>query len=337
MNTVTVPATAPVPTGNVWLPTPEDPATIPVPLPVIIVAVEGPYTEQDRKLWTFLLHAVWDDLETQPVHELPVRDINLMFRQLSGRHHSDWIWESAKRLAKTTVEWRVTQGDKRYKKGISALFGAETEEEDRERGVLRFNFPPLLIPILKDPRRFARLRTHFMIELSGKYAVTLYELLESAANKEMPVLKVGVEELRQWLKVPEGKLHRWQDFRRRVLEPAIQQINERPDGAGFSVKMQPMKEGRSISRVHFEVVKTKEREAIDLKLRDKDRQLDLFAVRLKTSTYERAKQVASGWDIYAMEAEWREWGMQQKDWPPQNPDGAFINFCKKRGPYPGTA
>ena len=77
MNTVTVPATAPVPTGNVWLPTPEDPATIPVPLPVIIVAVEGPYTEQDRKLWTFLLHAVWDDLETQPVHELPVRDINL--------------------------------------------------------------------------------------------------------------------------------------------------------------------------------------------------------------------------------------------------------------------
>jgi hypothetical protein len=37
-----------------------------------------------------------------------------------------------------------------------------------------------------------------------------------------------------------------------------------------------------------------------------------------------------------MEAEWREWGMQQKDWPPQNPDGAFINFCKKRGPYPGS-
>jgi Initiator Replication protein len=337
MNSVTVPATVPAPTGNVWLPTPEDPATIPVPLPVIIVAVEGPYTEQDRKLWTFLLHAVWDDLETQSVHELPVRDINLMFRQLSGRHHSDWIWESAKRLAKTTVEWRVTQGDKRYKKGISALFGAETEEEDRERGVLRFNFPPLLIPILKDPRRFARLRTHFMIELSGKYAVTLYELLESAANKEMPVLKVGVEDLRQWLKVPEGKLHRWQDFRRRVLEPAIQQINERPDGAGFSVKMRPMKEGRAITWVHFEVVKTKEREAIDLKLRDRNGQLDLFEVRLKTSTYERAKQVAPGWDIYAMEAEWREWGMQQKDWPPRNPDGAFLNFCKKRGPYSGSA
>jgi hypothetical protein len=30
-----------------------------------------------------------------------------------------------------------------------------------------------------------------MIELSGKYAVTLYELLESVANKDVPALKPG--------------------------------------------------------------------------------------------------------------------------------------------------
>ena len=71
------------------------------------------------------------------------------------------------------------------------------------------DFPPLLVPILKDPRRFARLRTHFLIELSGKYAVTLYELLESAANKDVPELKASVEDLRRWLQVPKGKLLRW--------------------------------------------------------------------------------------------------------------------------------
>jgi hypothetical protein len=59
-------------------------------------------------------------------------------------------------------------------------------------------------------------------------------------------------------------------------------------------------------------------------------------VRLKTSTYEQAKKFAPGWDIYGIEDEWREWGMQQKDWPPTNPDGAFIAFCKRRGRYPGT-
>jgi replication initiator protein len=335
MKHTTALAKLPLPTGNPWLASPEDPATIPVPLPVIIVSVEGPYTEQDRKLWTFLLHAVWDELGEKVIHEIPIREITRLFRDLRGRHHTDWIWESAERLADTKVRWIRTEGDKRYK-GVGHLFGAETEDEVREQGTLRFHFPPLLVPILKDPRRFARLRTHFLIELSGKYSVTLYELLESVANKEVPELRARVDELRQWLKVPEGKLLRWQDLRRYVLEPAVRQINDNPTGAGFRVRMKVVKESRAITGVVFEVLKTKERQAFDARLKDQEKQLNLFEVRLKTDTYEKAKAAAPGWDIYVLEAEWKEWGSQQPDWPPKNPDGAFIGFCRKRGGYLGT-
>ena len=73
-NTTTL-VKVPIPTGNPWLPSPDDPATIPIPLPIIIVSVEGPYTEQDRKLWTFLLHAVWDELGEKVIHEIPIREI----------------------------------------------------------------------------------------------------------------------------------------------------------------------------------------------------------------------------------------------------------------------
>lgn len=326
---------SPAPTGDPWQPSLRDPATIPVPLPIIIVSVEGPYTEQDRKLWTFLLHAVWDELGEKPIHAIPIREINKMFREMHGRHHTDWIWESAKRLSKTTVEWRTTEGDKRYK-GISALFGAKTEEEDQEAGVLQFHFPPLLVPILKDPRRFARLRTHFLIQLSGKYAVTMYELLESVSNKEIPVLEASVEELRKWLKVPEGKMLRGPDFRRRVLEPAIAQLNDNPNGAGFTVHMTLQKEGKAVKWVRFEVIKTKERAAIEAKLRDREKQLDLFEPHLRTETYEEARRLASGWDVYRLSAEWREWAQEKDMWPPTNPDAAFLGFCKQRGPYPGN-
>jgi hypothetical protein len=325
----------PTPTGDPWLPSIRDPATIPVPLPIIIVSVEGPYTEQDRKLWTFLLHAVWDELGEKPIHAVPIREINKMFREIHGRHHTDWIWESAKRLSKTTVEWRTAEGDKRYK-GISALFGAKTEEEDQEAGVLQFHFPPLLVPILKDPRRFARLRTHFLLQLSGKYAVTMYELLESVANKEIPVLEASVEELRKWLKVPEGKMLRGPDFRRRVLEAAIAQINENPNGAGFTVRMRLQKEGKAVKWVRFEVIKTKERTAIEAKLRDREKQLDLFEPHLRTDTYEEARRLAPGWDVYGLADEWREWAQDKNLWPPVNPDAAFLGFCKQRGPYPGS-
>jgi Initiator Replication protein len=323
-------AKIPVPTGNPWVPSRHDPATVPVPLPVIIVSVEGPYTERDRKLWTFLLHAVWEELDESTIHEMPVRNINHVFRELGGEHDTKWIWESARRLAKTTVEWRLTDGDTRYE-GIAALFSAEVSRTAKAAGTLRFQFPGLLIPILKDPRRFARLRTHFMIELSGKYAVTLYELLESVANKDVPTMKADVEELRSWLKVPEGKLLRSQDFRRYVLEPAVRQINKNPEGSGFRVRMKMQKEGRAIKWVVFEVIKTKERQAIDERLRIREKQLSLFDVRLRPNTYGEARKHVPGWDIYTLETEWRKWGARRPGWPPDKPDAAFIGFCKQRG------
>lgn len=322
----------PSPTGDPWIISPEDPATVPVPMPVIIVSIDGPYTAKDRKLWVFLLQAVWEELDDKiiPIHEISIQEINRIFRNLKSRRHSDWIWESAERLASTKVQWMRTEGDRRYR-GVDNLFGAELGEDAKERGTLRFYFPPLLVPILKDPRRYARLRTHFMIELSGKYAVTLYELLESVANKDVPILNATVHDLRQWLKVPDGKMVRWQDFRRYALEPAVKQINDNADGAGFNVAMEPIKEGRSIARVEFVVEKTEHRQLLDAALRNQ--QLGLFdGPLLKTSTYEAARRHANGWDIYALEAEWKAWGRQQKNWPPANPDGAFINFCKKRGP-----
>jgi hypothetical protein len=324
----------PVPTGDPWRPSWHDPATVPVPYPVIVVSVEGPYTEQDRKLWTFLLHMVWDELEGNAIHERSVKEINRVFRELGGDHNTEWIWESSERLTRTIVQWRYTEGDTRYK-GISGLFGAVLSEEARSVGKLRFSFPALLVPILKDPRRYARLRTHFLVKLSGKYAVTMYELLEAVANKEDPTLEASVEQLRQWLKVPEGKLLRGPDFRRRVIEPALQQINAHPEGAGFAVDTQWIKEGHAFKWVRFVVSKTAEREALEASLAKKERARLPADVPLRTSTYEQAKKLARGWDVYDLAAQWQEWGRKQKDWPPANPDGAFLGFCKQRGPAPG--
>jgi hypothetical protein len=80
-----------------------------------------------------LLHAVGEDLEENAVHEMPVRDVNHVFRDLGGEHDTKWIWESARRLAKTTVEWRLTDGDACYE-GIAALFRAEVSRTAKAAG-----------------------------------------------------------------------------------------------------------------------------------------------------------------------------------------------------------
>lgn len=48
-------------------------------------------------------------------------------------------------------------------------------------------------------------------------------------------------------------------------------------------------------------------------------------IQLKPETYERARALAPGWDVYGIEQEWREWITE----PPRNADAAFLGFCKK--------
>ena len=73
---------APKPTGDIWEPSAKHPATVPVPLPVVMVRVEGPFTALDRKLWLLLLHHAWDELDlAKPYHEISIAEILRLFRK----------------------------------------------------------------------------------------------------------------------------------------------------------------------------------------------------------------------------------------------------------------
>lgn len=326
------------PSGSAWTDNPRDPATVVVPLQVIMVKVDGPYTERDRKLWTFLLHAIWDELGEKPLHDLNVAEINRVFRELGGDHNTTWIWDSARRLAKTTVEWEYTLGDDRVL-GVSSIFGAVLTKTARQTGKLTFHFPPLLIPIIKQPQRFARLRVHFMIRLSGKYAVTLYELLEGFANRRDGLFECSIAELRQWLKVPENTYPTWKNFKLRVLDPSIEQINTDPLGAGFTVEYEAIRAGRVYDRLRFKIIKAKSREQVEVKIKRKLAVAKAVAAgqaigrpALLPHHIDKARAAVGGiLDMQLIEREfWEHWeGSGRPDFT-KSVEAAFIGFTKKK-------
>jgi len=59
-----------------------------------------------------------------------------------------------------------------------------------------------------------------------------------------------------------------------------------------------------------------------------------FPIALEAATYERGKELAAGWDIYSLEADWRGW-IAKKNITPRRADSHFLAFCKRRGSYPG--
>ena len=58
--------------------------------------------------------------------------------------------------------------------------------------------------------------------------------------------------------------------------------------------------------------------------------LNLFS--LAPETYDLARQHARGWDVYALESEWRAW-LEKQGITPHKPDALFIAFCKRRGTH----
>lgn len=56
---------------------------------------------------------------------------------------------------------------------------------------------------------------------------------------------------------------------------------------------------------------------------------EFCAVNLTPSAYAAAREVAPGWDIYALEVEWRTWMQDGGLDAPKDADKAFTGFCRK--------
>jgi len=58
----------------------------------------------------------------------------------------------------------------------------------------------------------------------------------------------------------------------------------------------------------------------------------LAALRLASDTHDDARRLAPGWDMHALEQEWRSWVLD-KGIAVKDPNQHFLAFCKKRGAY----
>lgn len=56
---------------------------------------------------------------------------------------------------------------------------------------------------------------------------------------------------------------------------------------------------------------------------------EALEVRLKPDSYEKARLLAPGWDVYALESEWRAWMQDGGLDAPKDADKAYLGFCRK--------
>lgn len=101
--------------------------------------------------------------------------------------------------------------------------------------VVRFGVPKKLRPVLERSNRWGRIKAEVVCAMTSKYAMALYELVQLRSGLDRRVEHFSLERLRDLLGVPPGKLTRGPDFERRVIEPALLEVNGLSD---MSVKIE---------------------------------------------------------------------------------------------------
>ena len=126
----------------------------------------------------------------------------------------------------------------RWVSGISYVEGA---------GVLKLRFSPEIVPLI------TRLEQNFtsyeleQVKALNVYATRLYELLVCwRSTGKTPIIEI--EDFRSRIGVLSTEYKLMSDFKKRVFEPAIKQINERTD---LTVNYEQHKTGRTISGFSF--------------------------------------------------------------------------------------
>lgn len=172
----------------------------------------------------------------------------------------------------------------------SAVSWFNTVRTNKKSGKVTIKFHedmmPFLVELTKQGAFYTGYSLQYVLPMSSQYAPRLYELLKSY-QKNNRVWFFEVEELKKLMNAQ--SYDRWPDFRRRVIEPALEEINKYTD---IKVAYDAKKEGRRIARIEFYMLGKKPGEILETQMLIQDEldgQYTIWDYRLQEESEESVK------------------------------------------------
>lgn len=181
----------------------------------------------DRAVFNLLYQHAHDSgrlLDPAAEWEIPL----LTLRQAFSKHDNNArLRDTLLRLKSVTVSVSYTDENGEPRVVITGLFDFFDipAKELAKRPTLRYGLPRKLAPILETSGRWGRIKAEIVCSMTSKYAIALYELVQLRANLDRCVETFPVERLRELLGVPPGNYERVDNLMRKVIDPAVLQVN----------------------------------------------------------------------------------------------------------------
>jgi hypothetical protein len=225
---------------------------VPIPLQFFTSRVHGNFSERDYKLWVFLIHAVFKDLDYDRLYSIPINDIHDIFSRYGCAKNKSWIRITAININNTRVSFPYKFGDDRIEDKLYNILNLQSLND----GYLKFKIPIEIIRMIKSPERFVNVRTDLFLSLKGKITIRLYSILEGNHKSKYNKLNVTSQTLLEWL-----SLYEYVDFKRlkfTILKKCLPQLPKYKIGFDYNIKF--IKHGRSFKEVCFDFSKTNQEE-----------------------------------------------------------------------------
>jgi Initiator Replication protein len=181
----------------------------------------------DRAVFNLLYQNAHDSgrlLDPAAEWEMP---LNTLRSALSRHDNNARLRETLMRLKGVSVSVSYVDEDGEPRVIITGLFDFfDVPAKDlSKRPTLRYGLPRKLAPMLERSGRWGRIRAEIVCSMTSKYAIALYELVQLKANMDRCVEVFSADRLRELLGVPPGNYERVDNLMRKVIDPAVLQVN----------------------------------------------------------------------------------------------------------------
>lgn len=180
----------------------------------------NPLSLVQRKISNALLHNAYTDLLKKDEHEIDIRQICELIGYDSNDHKL--IKEALKKLLSTVIEWNLLNNNEQD--SVTWTASSMLASVSIKGSQCRYTYSKRLKDLLYSPAVYGRISMEIQAKFKSSYALALYENCIRYQNLPYSAW-FSVETFRQLMGVRAGKYKVFRDFKKRVIDQAVHEVN----------------------------------------------------------------------------------------------------------------
>lgn len=195
-----------------------------------------------RKITNALLFHAYKELMLKEEHEITVKQLCRLIGY-QGNNHSV-IKDALKALISTVIEWNLIDDKTGAENWTASSIIASVSLEGP---LCYYAYSPRMKQLLHSPSMFGKIDLVIQSRFRSSYGLALYE--NCIRYRGLPHTKwFDMELFKKLMGVPAAKYDVFRDFKKRVLDKAVDEVNMYSD---LTIASELQKEGRKVTRIRF--------------------------------------------------------------------------------------